>query len=157
MSAEVPTVVLVSCDNERFEVPKDAAEQSVTILNILNEVEGDGDSTIPLPNVEAKVLGSVVEYLKFLVGKETKHNGVQETKEEFNRKFVNVDKADLFKLVLAANYLNISTMLDVTCQAVADLIKGKAPDDIRKEFGLENDFTPDEEAEIRRENQWAFD
>jgi len=56
----------------------------------------------------------------------------------------------------AANYLNIKDLLDLTCQAAADMIKGKTPDEIRKIFNIKNDFTPEEEEEIRRDNQWAF-
>uniref|UniRef100_A0A804NLQ8 SKP1-like protein n=1 Tax=Zea mays TaxID=4577 RepID=A0A804NLQ8_MAIZE len=57
----------------------------------------------------------------------------------------------------AANYLNIKGLLDLTCQTVADMIKGKTPEEIRKTFNIKNDFTPEEEEEIRRENQWAFE
>ncbi|OAY77841.1 SKP1-like protein 1B [Ananas comosus] len=58
---------------------------------------------------------------------------------------------------LAANYLNIKGLLDLTCQTVADMIKGKTPEEIRKTFNIKNDFTPEEEEEVRRENQWAFE
>jgi S-phase kinase-associated protein 1 len=37
------------------------------------------------------------------------------------------------------------------------MIKGKTPEEIRKIFNIENDFTPEEEEEVRRENQWAFE
>lgn len=57
----------------------------------------------------------------------------------------------------AANYLNIKGLLDLTCQTVAQMIKGKTPEEIRKQFNIKNDFTPEEEEEVRRENQWAFD
>lgn len=56
----------------------------------------------------------------------------------------------------AANFLDIKSLLDLTCQKVADMIKGKQPEEIRKIFNIENDFTPEEEAKIREENQWAF-
>ncbi|XP_026385081.1 SKP1-like protein 1B [Papaver somniferum] len=45
----------------------------------------------------------------------------------------------------------------LTCQTVADMIKGKTPEEIRKTFNIKNDFTPEEEEEVRRENQWAFE
>ncbi|CAI8588554.1 unnamed protein product [Vicia faba] len=57
----------------------------------------------------------------------------------------------------AANYLNIKNLLDLTCQTVADMIKGKTPEEIRRTFNIKNDFTPEEEEEVRRENQWAFE
>ncbi|PKI45634.1 hypothetical protein CRG98_033950 [Punica granatum] len=59
--------------------------------------------------------------------------------------------------VKAANYLNIKSLLDLTCQTVADMIKGRTPEEIRKTFNIKNDFTPEEEEEVRRENQWAFE
>ena len=40
---------------------------------------------------------------------------------------------------------------------VANMIKGKTPEEIRKTFNIRNDFTPEEEEEVRRENQWAFE
>ena len=62
-----------------------------------------------------------------------------------------------FFLFQAANYLNIKSLLDLTCQTVADMIKGKTPEEIRKTFNIKNDFSPEEEEEVRRENAWAFE
>ncbi|GJR69683.1 reverse transcriptase domain-containing protein [Tanacetum coccineum] len=57
-------------------------------------------------------------------------------------------KGTLFDLILATNYLNIKNLLDFTCQTVADMIKGKTPEEIHKTFNIKNDFTPEEEEEI---------
>ena len=70
-----------------------------------------------------------------------------------NTKPVNI----LILIFQAANFLNIKDLLDLTCQTVADMIKGKTPEEIRKTFNIKNDFTPEEEEEVRRENQWAFE
>jgi S-phase kinase-associated protein 1 len=75
----------------------------------------------------------------------------------WDTEFTNVEQGVLFELILAANYLNIKSLLDLTCLTVANMIKGKTPDEIRKKFNIENDFTPEEEEEVRRENQWAFE
>ena len=37
------------------------------------------------------------------------------------------------------------------------LTTGKTPEEIRKTFNIKNDFTPEEEEEVRKENQWAFE
>lgn len=57
----------------------------------------------------------------------------------------------------AANYLNIGGLLDLMCKTVADMMRGKTPEDMRTLFNIKNDYTPEEEAEVRRENAWAFE
>ncbi|XP_020413746.1 SKP1-like protein 1B isoform X2 [Prunus persica] len=39
---------------------------------------------------------------------------------------------------------------------VSDMIKGKTLKEICKTFNIMNDFTPEEEEEIHKENEWAF-
>ena len=63
----------------------------------------------------------------------------------------------ILRFLQAANYLDIESLLDLTCQTGADMIKGKTPEEIRKTFNIKNDFTPEEEEDVRRENQWAFE
>lgn len=55
----------------------------------------------------------------------------------FNKEFLPTDNGQLFELILAANYLNIKSLLDITCQAVAEQIRGKTPQQIRENFGIE--------------------
>ena len=68
-----------------------------------------------------------------------------------------VDQGTLFELILAANYLDIKGLLEVTCKTVANMIKGKKAEEIRKAFNIKNDFTPEEEEQIRKENEWCED
>lgn len=73
----------------------------------------------------------------------------------WDAKFCEVDQSTLFEIILAANYLDIKNLLELTCKCVANMIKGKTPEEIRKLFNIENDFTPEEEAQIKQENEWC--
>ena len=35
------------------------------------------------------------------------------------------------------------------------MIKGKTPDEIRKTFNIKENFTPEEEEQVRKENGWC--
>merc|ERR1712182_80234 len=48
---------------------------------------------------------------------------------EWDVEYVDVDQEILFELILAANYLDIKPLLDLTCAKVASMIKGKTPGD----------------------------
>ena len=74
--------------------------------------------------------------------------------KDYDTDFVKVDQSTLFELILASNYLDIKKLLDLACLTVAGMIKGKTPDEIRKTFNIPNDFTPEEEEAVRRENAW---
>ncbi|KAK9941604.1 hypothetical protein M0R45_007306 [Rubus argutus] len=160
MSTEIEKkmITLKSSDQETFEIEESVALESETIKHMVED--GCADNAIPLPNVTSSILAKVLEYCN----RHAKEGKDQDNKEEksdklkaFDADFVKVDQNVLFDLILAANYLNIKGLLDLTCQAVADMIKGKTPEEIRKHFNIKNDFTPEEEEDIRRENQWAFE
>jgi S-phase kinase-associated protein 1 len=74
----------------------------------------------------------------------------------WDREFVSeLDVAGLFDVMLAAHYLDYKWLLDLLCKGVADMMEGMTTEQIRAAFGIVNDFTPEEEAEIARENPWA--
>ncbi|KAH8498103.1 hypothetical protein Peur_073324 [Populus x canadensis] len=156
--SESKKITLKSSDGETFVVEEAVAVESQTIKHMIEDDCAEND--IPLPNVTSKILAKVIEYCKKHVEADADKDATITGKDEFMKswdaEFVKVDKNTLFDLILAANYLNIKGLLDLTCQAAADMIKGKTPDEIRKIFNIKNDFTPEEEEEIRRDNQWAF-
>ncbi|PWA74596.1 SKP1-like protein 1A [Artemisia annua] len=155
-SSSSKKIVLKSSEGETFEIDEKVALESVTIKNMIED--GCADTAIPLPNVTSNILSKVIEYCKKHVeAPKSEDKVVEEDLKSFDADFVKVDQGTLFDLILAANYLNIKSLLDLTCQTVADMIKGKTPEEIRKTFNIKNDFTPEEEEEVRRENAWAFE
>lgn len=47
-------------------------------------------------------------------------------------------------------YLDLKPLVDLTCQAIASLIKGKSPEEVRQTFNIPNDFDSEEESEVMR-------
>ena len=116
---------------------------------------------VPLPNVNTPVLKKVIQWLSYHKDDPTppeddKNNEMRtDDISSWDADFLNVDDGTLFELMLAANYLDIKGLLDVTCKTVANRIKSKTPEDIRRTFNAMNIFTPSEEEQVRREEEWC--
>ncbi|CAE7277227.1 fpaB-1 [Symbiodinium pilosum] len=154
---------LKSSQGEIFEVEPEVATMSTLIKNM---VEDSGtDEEIPLPNVKTAILSKVIDYCKYHkdnppeeIQKPLKSTNLVECGvSEWDSEYVNIEQEVLFELILAANYLDIKSLLDLTCAKVASMIKGKNTEEIRKQFNIVNDFTPEEEAQVREENRWCED
>ncbi|GLJ33185.1 hypothetical protein SUGI_0668130 [Cryptomeria japonica] len=66
-----------------------------------------------------------------------------------------MDQDTLFRLIVAAKYLEIHNLVDLMCKTIADRIKDKSVEELREIFHVQNDFTPEEEEQVRRETKWA--
>jgi len=104
--------------------------------------QGDQTETdIPLPKVELDTLTLVVEYLKHYamsnpseIKKPIQSSEMIENVDEWDADFIDrvgQSKDNLFRLILAANYMDIRDLLNLACAKVASMIKGKSPDEIR--------------------------
>ena len=78
------------------------------------------------------------------------------SRKEWDAEFVEVDQSTLFDLLLAANYLNIKSLQDLTSQKMVDMIKGKSPDEIHKILNIKDDFAK-RKKEVHEENHWSFE
>ena len=145
-------LTLRSDDGATFSVEESAAAKFSVIKNMMDD--GCAEGEIPVPNVSGKTLAAMMEWSK-------KHNAPAATAEElkaWDADFVdNMEDELLFDLLLAANFLGGAELLDLLATRVADMMKGKTPEEIRAMFGIENDFEPGEEEAIRKDNAWAFE
>ncbi|CAG8955274.1 hypothetical protein HYFRA_00011256 [Hymenoscyphus fraxineus] len=165
MSEASQMIRLQSNDNHTVQVERAVAERSMLIKNMLDDL-GDAatENDIPIPNVTEAVLKKVIEWCEHhrndpVASNDDDSDSRKKTTDidEWDQKFMQVDQEMLFEIILASNYLDIKPLLDVGCKTVANMIKGKSPEEIRKTFNITNDFTPEEEEQIRRENEWAED
>ena len=159
---------LVSQEGDKFEVPKKVAIMSELVKTMIEDENDDEDGDedeqeIPLPNVKSSVLAKVIEFCNYHtdnkpmqeIEKPLKSANMHDVVEPWDANFVDIEQELLFELILAANYMDIKSLLDLTCAKVASMIKGKTPEEIRKTFNIVNDFTPEEEAQVREENKWC--
>ena len=162
---------LVSSEGGKFLVGALTAAKSELVKTMLidnddDEEEEDNDDNeqeIPLPNVKSAVLAKVIEFCNYHmingpmkeIEKPLKSANMAEVVGEWDANFLGIDQEMLFQLILAANYMDIKSLLDLTCAKVASMLKGKTPEEIQKTFNIVNDFTPEEEAQVREENKWC--
>jgi len=157
-------ITLVTSDEEIFTVEKPVAMRSQMLRSMLEDFPDSSSGPIPLPNVSSSVMAKVLEYCNHHKNDpwptaDSEDDSRRKNSEigEWDAKFIQVDQEMLFEIILAANYLDIKPLLDVGCKTVANMIKGKTPEQIRNLFNIQNDFTPEEEEQIRKENEWAED
>ncbi|KAK2379499.1 SKP1 protein 1A [Trifolium repens] len=157
-TAEKKKILLKSSDNETFEVEQAIAMQSQKIKHMIDDNSAD-ETIIPIPNVTRKIMAKIIEYCKKHVDAGSfEENPSNDELKAFDADFVKVDHGTLWDLIMAANYLDIKSLLDLTCKTLAEMIKGKPfnPEEIFKFFNIVKDFSPEEGEELRLENQWGF-
>jgi len=166
-------VELISKEGDKFAVTTTVANMSELVKSMLVDKDDDDDdddddndkgktTEIPLPNVKSEVLKQVIEFCEHHlsepmteVEKPLKSQNMADVVQKWYADFVDLEQVLLFELILAANYMDIKPLLDLTCATVASMIKGKTPDEIRATFNITNDFSPEEEAQVREENKWC--
>ncbi|CAN6226166.1 unnamed protein product [Urochloa humidicola] len=172
-AAAEKVITVVSSEGKKFKVSEEAARLSSVLADMIDN--GCAGGSIPLPNVTARALSTVIKYCDkhaAAAAKPDSDDGAEEgsssssvntaasdtTLAEWDRKLVDkLTMNALFDLLLAVNFLDIKGLLGVASQKVADMIQNKSPSQVRTIFGIANDFTPEEEEEIRKESPWAYE
>ncbi|GME83592.1 unnamed protein product [Ambrosiozyma monospora] len=180
MPATEKNIIIITSDGERFPVERKVAEKSILIKNMLKNLlpaegeedddddedpDSDADEPIEVPtqNVRSAVMKNILEWcehykeIQFPDDEQDDESKKSAPIDPWDKNFLNVDQEMLYEIILAANYLNIKPLLNASCKVVAEMIRSKSPEEIRKTFNIVNDFTPEEEAAIKRENEWAED
>eukprot|EP00035_Acanthoeca_spectabilis_P019725 m.429437 g.429437 ORF g.429437 m.429437 type:complete len:187 (+) comp17004_c0_seq1:236-796(+) len=160
-AADDVMVRVKASDDKIIEMPRKHAKMSVTLGNLLDDLEdADPNAPIPVMNVTSEILEKVKAYCAKHDDAPVKLTLEQETelREQpitgWDKDFVDVPLATLFHMILAANFLDIKPMLNLTCKAVAEMIKGKSPDEIKAIFGIEGEFTEEEKKAVFEEHEW---
>ena len=152
-------VKLLCSEGDEVEVDREVAEKSLLIKGIIDD--SGIEEQIPLPNVKRPILEKVITFCTHLkdhqapeIEKPLRSENMASVVDVWYADYINLEQEILFELILASNYLDIKPLLELACAKVASLIKNKSIEEIRKFFNIENDFTPEEEAQIMEENKW---
>lgn len=65
-----------------------------------------------------------------------------------------MEQALIFEITLAANFLEITSLMHLGCAKIGSLIKGKSIDELRETFKIEGEYTPADEQKVLEENPW---
>jgi len=159
-------------------IEKELLIQSITLKNMIEDIGDDEELekfAIPLSNVKSNVIEKIVEYLKYRRDNPIIQIPLSEnSSENFNANVVCKKEKEklrelenweinfcpkgyneLFELILSVNYLDIKDLMEVLCRVVANRITGLTAEEIRVVFNIKNDFTPEEEEKIIKENDWV--
>ena len=144
-------LVLVSSDNQKIEIDSESAQKSHLLKGLMTDFNSSQEP-IPIPDIKADILNKVVEYLTYYKGKNPKDipkpmpsANLSEIIDEWDVKFINgIELDSVFDLINAANYMDIPSLLDLSCAKIASLLKGKTAQEIRTMFNIECDLTEEE-------------
>jgi S-phase kinase-associated protein 1 len=132
-------------DGELVDVEKGVATKMS--LAIRKKIESAGpNGVIQLDNITARALSKVMEYCHMHTAPHivTMEKGMD--LKTWDERFVKLDPGTLCELASAAYHLQIKPLVDLTCQAIAQLLKGKTPAEIRRTFNILYDFQPEDDA-----------
>jgi hypothetical protein len=153
--ASEENIKLITSEGETFETNEKITNQMVTVKNMIDDIGLEELSEgIPLPNINNDTLQKVIEFASQHQDEDASDDERVKLTEWDQEFFKMMDQESIFKIILAANYLDYELLLNSGCKIVANMIKGKTPEQIRQTFNIKNDFTPEEEEQVKKENEW---
>jgi len=149
-------ITINTADNGIFRVLPMLIEKSTTLTNLIEDtVLSEEDPVIELNSIERLTMTAVLDYLKIHLNDVVKEDKPTDPISEVDEAFIGNNVDTIFKIIEAANFLDIKPLLEMGCKKIANLIKGKSTAEMRTILSIENDFTPQEEADMKKENEWV--
>jgi len=114
--------------------------------------------------VSMSIIEKIVEFYKHYVEnpfspieKPIKTNDFSSIVGTWYSEFIDIDKDDLFKMIIDVNYLNCPILLDFLISKFVTMVQGKNIQEIKEFYGITEDITEEEEEQARNENPWIFE
>ena len=173
-------VRLRSAEGDSYELPYQSALLSILVKNTIEVEDSDDDDDdddndnkesdvyeIDIPKVSSNTLAHVVKFMRHHVEEEamepltTPLNGndiktIFASQPWYRDYIENMDRSMVFKIVQAANFMEIQSLLDIACLRVSTELVGKSAEEIRVILNLPK-MTDEEHEEARKKHPWIFE
>lgn len=161
---ELPRINLVLAEDLPYSIDARMKVLSGLLSNILED--SNSDEEIPLKQIKVEYLREIIEYAEH--HNYTEPEGItcpiptadirDAVKDPWDADFVSkFDDDSLSELTNTANYLDIRCLLDLCCGTIASRFKGKDVGMLRNDFGISDDFTPEEEEKVMEQFPWILE
>ena len=151
-------ITLISSDNQKIQIDSKIVEKSDFLKDKIEN--SNKNIEINLPEINYNTLQKIVQYLIHYKEKEPQQipkplssNNLNNVIDEWDINFIkNMDMNSIYDLINASNYLEIPSLLDLSCAYVITLIKGKSIEEMRKIFNIECDLSDEQIKEYESYN-----
>lgn len=163
-----PQIKLKSSDGKRFTMSKSEAFCSNTLRSLIESCQPANRSTnsilsmpsecITLSSINSQMLAKIIEWCQRHSNEVPDYeshanNNANRRRDnptfnltEWSKSFFkDIPEVELLRLMHAANYLDVTGLLDSACQTIAKRWEGKKVEEIRRMYGIVSDFDADEE------------
>ena len=107
-------IKLQSSDGVIFTVDVATVKQMVTIQTMIDHEDEDSDEVTPVPTLKAQVLEKIIQW--------TEYHKIDHEKTEniawYIHYFNTIDLNEMFQIIIAADYLEVKTLLNESCRYV---------------------------------------
>lgn len=159
--AKEPGIWVFTANNELRFIRKELVNKSGLLARLLEDMEAGAckqTEATPIVPVTSKTLDKVLAFCEHNLKNEvpefskpfTDSRDFEKAFDKWYITFSDVEVSELYALLEAANFLEVKPMCEVIGAKLASLIIGLSTEQIRERFGLINDHTPEEEAELRK-------
>ena len=160
-------IKIQTSDLQQHDLKEELYKYSLYLKNLVEtskDISSENDVenlSVKLDNIDSSVFQKILDFLEIYnikpfqkIDKPLKSDDLSYCVSEEYIAFLDTMEMELlFEVIKAANFLEIESLLDLTCAKVATMLKGKTVEEIRETFGIENDFSPEEEEDSNGHRQ----
>lgn len=160
MDVDEPQIQLKTGDGKRFTLAKSVLSCSKTMRTMIESsprFENLPNECINLDFVDGQTLEKVVEWQRSNSSRADTQDATcmpqcQTELSSHDKSFLeSMPEEELLKLAHATNYLNIEQLYNACCRYIANKWQGKTVEEIRRTYGIANDYRTEEENQLKLE------